>query len=52
MKVRDMTSMTLRVPPDIREWLEQQRRKLGERSINSTIVTLLRAARKGETACG
>lgn len=52
MKLRDQPGLTLRVPPDVREWLEEHRRKLGERSINATIIVLLKAARKQETqAC-
>jgi hypothetical protein len=38
------------MPPDMRDWLEQQRRKLGERSINATVITLLQAAKEQEKA--
>jgi hypothetical protein len=51
MRVRDQPAISLRMPPDMRDWLEQQRRKLGERSINATVITLLEAARKENAAC-
>jgi hypothetical protein len=50
VKVREMRQFTLRMPPDIRIWLELQRQKLGKRSLNATVVTLLETVRKQEKA--
>jgi hypothetical protein len=52
VKAREQPTISIRMPPDLRDWLELQRRRLGERSINGTVVVLLETIRKENTACG
>lgn len=52
MRVRDQPAISLRMPPDMRDWLEQQRRKRGERSINATVIVLLQAVKEMQENAG